>query len=161
MEGEMIRWKNTGNKSWSDENHPRRYSDDFPCLISVMYVYVHMYGKAMGAGGPPSERAKATSAGWHWWCHPRLHAAPTDPTEGENVAPVSCSHLTAWKGTTSQCTSIFLILASYNLKNSNFYFSFKRKSWYSSTKNRALIIIYSKTINPIILEIFFPSNILF
>lgn len=68
----MICWKNTGNKSWSDENHPRRYSDDFPHLISMMYVYVHMYGKAMGAGGPPSERAKATSAGWHWRCHPRL-----------------------------------------------------------------------------------------
>lgn len=50
----------------------------------------------------------------------------------------------------------FLVLGSYNLKNSNFYFFFKGKFWYSSTKNRALIIIYSKTINPIILYLFFP-----
>lgn len=55
----------------------------------------------------------------------------------------------------------FLFWGSYNLKNSNFYFSFKGKSWYSSTKNRALIIIYSRTINPIILELFFPSKVLF
>lgn len=86
--------------------------------------------------------SKPPRGGCCWWCCPRPCAAPLDPTEGEKIAPLSCSHLT--------------VLGSYNLKNSNFYFFFKGKSWYSSTKNRALIIIYSKTINPIILYLFFP-----
>lgn len=108
IQGGKIRWKNAGNKSQSDENISRRYADGFPCVTSVTYMCVHMCAKGTAAGRLYSEKAKATRGWVPWQCHPRLHAAPPDPTEGEKIAPLSYSYLTVCKAIANQCTSIFL-----------------------------------------------------
>ena len=147
----MIHWKDTGNKSWSDGNISRRYTDGFPCMISVTYVYVHV-GEGYGS-------RKALS--WESQSHPELGAAPgsAQPLQTPWRARKSLLSLALIlqfeKELLVSAQVSFLFLGSYSLKNSHFYFSFKGKSWYSSTKNRALIIIYSETINPIILYLFF------
>jgi len=61
--------------------------------------------RARGQEGSPPRGAKPPGAGSR--CCSRHRAAPPDPTEGEKITPLSCSHLTVWKGIASQCTGIF------------------------------------------------------
>lgn len=91
-------------------------------------------------------------------------AAPgsTNPSRihgGKKIPPLSCSRLTVWKGIASQCFSLFL--ASYSLKNSNFYFFSLKENYAQFNQKQSPLQLFIQSIYLIILYIFPPQTFCF
>lgn len=92
MEGRMINWENTGDKSWSDENISGRYTDGFPCMISIPYMCVHVCQKGLAPGRVYSERAKGIRSWVLLVVTPLAPCSPSGPHRGwENCSSLFLS----------------------------------------------------------------------
>lgn len=119
--GGMIHWKNKGVKSWPDENISRRYSEDFPCVISVTQVGVG-YGSRKTLFWEAQSHPELGAASGAVPCSPQLLQTPQSLRKlFLSLALV----LYFEKGLLVSAQVSFLFWESYSLKNSSIFFPWK------------------------------------